>query len=148
MKAPLITTILLLAAIFSYAQNITPQKGDNVIIISTTDSAAVAYRKIAMLLQDSGYTLAKTDKELLSLSTEMLDNRFYGNGTMSIAAYVRGDENAKVYINGSLMVAAISRTSSPIEFRGMKGSPVKNAFDKMDEVAKAYPGGSVSYTKK
>jgi hypothetical protein len=31
----------------------------------------------------------------------MINNRFYGDGTMALSAYIRGEENAKIFLQGN-----------------------------------------------
>lgn len=45
-------------------------KGDTDVIIKTTDDLDLAFKKMAMLVMDYGFTIANSDKELYFMNTE------------------------------------------------------------------------------
>lgn len=142
----LLFCLLLLYPLPSLAQ--TPEKFSNYIAIQTTDSAAVAYRNMAGILQDMGYTISKSDKDLLTISTDLVGNGLPNAGKMMLSVYVRGQANAQIHLSGQFTAPGISTEPDRIVYRGMKGSPFMASWANMQKVAQAYPGGTLSFGKK
>jgi hypothetical protein len=93
-----------------------------------------------MLFQDNGYPIKSSDKDLLSITTDMYENHFYGNGFMGLSIYISGEESAKIYLTRQYAVPVVSSIPNKIDFRGTKASTARNAFDKMHEGAKLLYG--------
>jgi hypothetical protein len=138
-------------------KQVVASKGDNIISIETNDSLAVAFKKLVILMRDNGYIIENTDKELSSLQAKQTVAK---SGEIKINAYVKegmpnviimqGDFNPSTDISMYVGygVGVSSNGSYPIENRGGKGSPIMAAWEKMNDVAKAYPEGKVLYSKK
>lgn len=142
MKHYLLLFLLLLGATVTVSAQSAPPKRANVIIITTTDSAAVAWRNIGRALAAQGFAIKSSDKDLLTVTTEPLS--VGGGGVVAVAALVKG---GAIELRGSIAVPAIDNGTAPMEYRGMEGSTYMRAWRKLDSAAKAYPGGTVSYSR-
>ncbi len=130
----LITTLLLgLIFHFSHAQE-APEKA-NTVIISYTDSAG-ALSKVQKVLEDKGYTIKKSSKPtIITTEAKTLKN----NSRISLAAESKGKD---VLLTGNIVVVA--QGNMRIENKGKKGTPLANAWEELDKVAKSL-GGKISY---
>jgi len=123
----------------------------NVIFVHTNLDAKTAYKKVAQTLQNRGYTFRSTDETLKSISTEFrgvsqrwgVDNTF-----VRIGANVQGESNSKIAIRGWYKTLENEDTESgqTIKKAGQNGSPTRNAWKEMYQVAKSL-GDSLSYRK-
>jgi hypothetical protein len=143
--------ILLLIPFLSSAQSQSePFKFANTIIIQTQDSSHIALKKIAMILQESGYTISKLDKELQSLSTSMKPQtpNYYD---LAVSCYAKGSNNAVIYLSGnySLQVNYTGAiVSDMVVFKGPSFGADKLAFKEMQKVANSYPNATLKYEKR
>jgi hypothetical protein len=135
-----ILTVLCLLPLLVLGQATEPFKKATVIEIHTTLTPQQAYKSVAEALQDSGYGIASSDAVLLSISTNEKADR---NITSHLNITVRGDSLAVVVLKGTFTLSGFG--TSPIEYRGMKGSPVMLAWDQLEAVAKRLPAQKVLY---
>lgn len=121
----------------------TPIKRANVIIITTTDSAHVAWQTIGRVLASQGFAIKSSDKDLLTVSTEPV--AVGEGGQVAVNAFVRGNT---IELRGNMAVPMLGTGVMPMEYRGMAGSTFMRSWRKVDSAAKAYPGGAVTYIRK
>lgn len=65
------------------------EKGDNVIYVTPSDSTDL-YKKVALFLQDKGYTITKSDKDLGYITTDFKNFKYSFN--ISINAQIQGNK--------------------------------------------------------
>jgi hypothetical protein len=133
-------TLLCLLPVWVMGQASEPFKKASVIEIHTTLTPQQAYKAVALALQDSGYGIASSDATLLSISTNGKTGR---NIVSNLNTSVRGDSLAVIVLRGTFILSGFD--ASPIEYRGMKGSPVMLAWDQLEAVAKRLPAQKVLY---
>lgn len=106
---------------------------DKIVVTSTK-----TYPEIMATLFDKGFSIEFSDKDSGIIQTKTLsEKRFY------ISLKIRLD-NGKIHVQGKYSIDDDSM--STVDFRGMKGSPAKLAFLKMDEIAKSI-GDNARYFK-
>ena len=117
-------------------------KRANVITLHTADSANVAYTKLARLLLAEGYVLDKADRELGFVNTGYHHS---ANRAVEVAlrvVVVPNPAGALVEVRGVSRMPGMSHTlvggDSPIEYRGMSGSPAMLAWEAMARLAATY----------
>lgn len=136
---------------YAYAPGSRPEKRNNTIIIETTDDPQAAMRKIVSILSDQGYGIQTVDKDLGILTTT---NKGFVHGTMTLNLSIRPDSVTRIVIRGTVdspefsVIGGLTGTAFNLEYRGMKGSPMMNAWEDMEKVAKAYPEAKVTYATK
>lgn len=118
------------------------------LVIHTSDDADTAYRRLAGLLVDRGYSLAETDNVLYSITT---DWRATSRGQVRVRAMVREGEGVGVTIRGDVVLninvgksllgqEAREDAPTPISEVGMKGSPAREAWEELEAIAASYGG--------
>jgi hypothetical protein len=139
MKIYLIIAFLL-SSVLSFAQNPVPKKV-NTIIITDTLSGADALKKLSLLLQDKGFTIDKSDKELLSITTGPKPIKMC---SVILNIYKR---DKQIFITGSFDAGVVSGMTikDKISNTGMKGSMANNAWNEMNNLALAYGGSKIEY---
>lgn len=136
MKNLLIVFILTFIYVTAYSQDI-PAKA-NTITITLPDSNNVN-EKISKVLTSKDYQVsASKSSSEISTAPKTLKN----NTRVTLYAKIKGTE---VVLTGKIVIAA--QGSMPIEYKGNKGTPIMNAWEEMDKVAKAL-GGKVKYEVK
>lgn len=136
-------------AAFAYAPGSRPEKRNNTIVLATSDDPATAMRKLVAILSDQGYGVQTVDKDLGILTTT---SKGFVHGTLALNINVRSDSTTFIVLRGTVdspeisFVGGLTGTAFNIEYRGMKGSPLMNAWGEMNKVALAYPSATVSYT--
>ena len=123
----------------------------NEIIVHTNLDAKSAYKKVAETLQDFGYTFRSTDETIKNISTEFrgvsqrwgVDNTF-----VRIGVNIKGETNSEISIRGWFKTLENENTDTgqTIKKFGQSGSPVRNAWKEMFQVAESL-GDSLSYRK-
>jgi hypothetical protein len=128
-----------------------PVKRANVITLHTTDSASLAYTKLARLLLTEGYILDKTDRELGFINTGY---HHATNQAIEVAlrfVIVPQQSGTLIEVRGISRMPSMSNTlmggDSPIEYRGMGGSPVMLAWQAMSQLAASYKASNVTYRR-
>lgn len=127
MKLALVLVLLINTA---FAQD----KKDNVII-----AGPVPYNIIKSSLFQNGYTFENNDTTYITTTSKELSK-----GNMSVKfMFIRSDSNTVISALGrytiAIVVGGISTAPSDferIDYRGMKGSPIKLAWAEMDRIAK------------
>ncbi len=115
------------------------------IINETNMNAETAYRSIAQILQNRGYTFRTTDETLKSISTEFsgITQRWGVDHTFTrIGISIQGDTNAKIFIRGWMKTIdnESDQTGQRIRKHGQSGSPVRNAWIELFEIASEIEG--------
>jgi hypothetical protein len=134
MKKQLFVLLILLTGTLGYAQNIFPKS--NTIIITTSDSTDLS-EKILRILIKNNYIVKDLNKASKDITTEI---KLIKNDTkLSLNAKIKG---AEIILTGK--VAIPTQGNRPIEYKGNKGTPIMNAWDEMEKMAKAF-GGKLKY---
>jgi hypothetical protein len=128
-------TLLLLCPLWVFAQSAEPFKKANTIEVHTALTPAQAYKALANVLQDNGYSIVSSDATLGTIST---DKKAFKNITTKLNTSVRGDSTAIVIIKGLFDVRDNDYT--PIEHRGANNSPYMRAWEQMASIAQALQG--------
>lgn len=135
------TAFIVLLTLFSLVSNSQAiPKGANMIVVKE-----VGFNQVVNTLLDLGYFIDKKDSEFETVITQP---RAVDNGVWSYFVQVRVKDST-AYVSGQLKVKVTpfgngADTYSQIEYRGMKGSPNKEGFSKLEDIAKALKG-TVSY---
>jgi hypothetical protein len=129
--------------LLSIGQTAQPFKGANVVVITTTDSAKVALKRLARQLQAQGFVIDRLDYDLASLSTKAKGLRSIGGYTVAASAtyepghlVLRGQWHGQFGHYSTDEPAAYTTASS------------RAALAELQAAAVAYPGGAVSYEKR
>ncbi len=131
--------VLLLIPVATFAQTSTePFKKANTIIISIQDQPEQAYKKIARILAIGGFGLANTDSDLGIITTDRKATK-----DLEIVLNVIVLDNG-IRLTGKYAVAGLDG-DTPIDFRSMKNSPARNAWNIMDKIAHDY-NSTIQYT--
>jgi hypothetical protein len=158
MKSHLLA-LMLLATVPALAQTTaaptseasTPLKGASVIVLTTTDSAATAYTKVARLLMADGYALDKTDKELGFINTGYRATINKGVEASLRFVILPQSSGSAIELRGVYRVPGMTNTviggDSPIEMRGAASSPAGRAWEEMLRVSRLYPGVTITYKR-
>ncbi len=133
MKNYLLLNLLLFMFNISYSQEI-PAKA-NTIVIAMPDSNNLN-KKIMDVLAHNGYTIKSTSKVSSVTSTEP---KTLKNTRLTLNATTKGRE---VFLKGQIFIAG--QESLNLEYKGNKGTPIMNAWEEMEKVAKAM-GGKLRY---
>lgn len=129
-----------------------PPKGANAIIIATTLSDSLLYKKAEQVLIENGYMIGRSDKDSLRIQTEAKEIKGANSFSRFIIFVSEGKANVTGYLGTAFdRLSDPAKDISPITNRGAKDSPFKAAFDLMDEYAKsllAKTDGSLTYETK
>jgi len=119
-----------------------PFKKANQIIIETSDSPDIAYRKIAGILFDNGIVIANSDKDLLMMSTEPIETHHaFGAVRYKLSIRIEDGKKTKLKINGKFGTLNFNISQFvPISFEGMKNSPYMKGWRAMNKIAESYSG--------
>ena len=125
-----LTLILLLLVNSAFAQ----EKRDNIIIADP-----VPYSTIKSTLFQNGYTFENNDTTYITTTSKELSK-----GNMSVKfMFIRSDSNTFISALGRYTIAIVAGgiSTAPsdferIDYRGMKGGPIKLAWAEMDRIAK------------
>ncbi len=132
MKNLFLLFITAFTATISYAQ--VPEKSNAIVITIADSTTAVA--KIQKVLADKDYTLAPSkNASVISTTAKTLKN-----GTRVAYNFkVKGNE---IILKGNIPVSG--QTSPFISYQGKKGTPIMNAWEEMEKLAKLL-GGTIKY---
>jgi hypothetical protein len=122
-----------------------PIRKANTIVVESSDSASVIYKNLKRLLLDNGFALVTSDNDVMSI-TARAPVPMNNTGEMTIDLYVKPGNPNQVIIRG-MFDSDSSTIKNRIEYTkwASKWSKDKISWKKMDEFAKAYPGGEISY---
>ena len=115
-------------------------KRANLLVIHTPDSAKVALRKVAGLLQARGFSIDRLDYDLLSVSTKPKPFANSSQHTMQVLGVAEGG-TVRLSATWHGQMGSIS-VDEPAAFTNAAS---KRAFAELEETGKAYPGASVGY---
>jgi hypothetical protein len=152
MKKLLLATMVLFTE-QALAQSV-PPKGANVIIITTSDSAKVAYNKLASILLNAGYTIDKADKDLLFVNTKPKPAPRYNMEhapRANITATATGSSillRDSFTLPGAAAVASFMAGQQEVVYRGSKSSTFMVCWDELQRLAALYPNGKIEYANK
>ena len=154
--------IILIISFFVFQCCVGPQKsigisdGDvppntNTTIVETEMDAATAYRTVAQILLNRGYTFHSTDETLKSISTEFkgISQRWGVDYTfVRIGVNIQGESNAKAIVRGwyKTIENKSDETGQRIRKYGQNGSPVRDAWLELYNVATKI-GGVLKFEK-
>jgi hypothetical protein len=133
-------TILALLISFAAMAQQEPPKGANWIIISTKDSSHVAFKKLALLLQDAGYSLEQADRELGSIATGYKPQS-PNDYNMALIANIREGETTTIRLQGKWKFdGAMSKTelTGLAINKGVSFHVNRLAFDAVRKLAESY----------
>jgi len=138
---------LLFLPLLTFAQE-SPSKGVNRIVVGNTNTAFENYKLIIPVLLDAGYQIEKRDDEYRTVQTQY---RLIKGKAVNVQFNFIAKDSAIIVSGTSISTVGISTYSAnlpyQIEYRGMKGSEIRNAFEAMNGVA-AKLGGQLSFEKK
>ena len=133
---------------------IAPFKGATAIIVHTTDSAAVAYKKVARSLLASGFSLNKTDEALGYISTAARQAPRYNMLYTCSVSIQRAQQGTTVTMYGAFSlpgaaaVSPIMAGESTIEYRGGPNSTYMICWNALQKaLAVAYPNATTGYVR-
>lgn len=129
----LLFAFIVFTNVLGNAQNI-PAKS-NAIVVTFPDSNKVS-DKIVKVLTGKEYTInqGKNPSNITTAAKTLKSNtRVVWNAQL---------KGAEVVLTGKIVVAG--QGSMTIEYKGTKGTPMMNAWEEMDKIAKAF-GGKMSY---
>lgn len=136
MKNFLLFVFIIFAGQAAFAQTV-PDKA-NTIVITLPDSNGVN-EKVVKVFTSKDFTV-KGSKTSPKISTG--PKTLKGNTRVALVAEIKG---ADVMLSGNIVVAA--QGGMRVEYKGNKGTPIMNAWEEMDKVAKAF-GGKIKYEVK
>lgn len=142
MRTILVTIFLIPFAVFSQESK-EPFKKANAILIKTSLPAEEAFRMVGQTIIEAGYGIKNSDKDFFSINSEPKPFRY---GQLELTMSVTGNDNAVIRITGKYQMGVIDDLYTTVDFRGMKGSPAKEAWEEMQKVAKTVKG-ELSYIK-
>ena len=137
MKKLLLLFFLTFSATLLFGQDI-PEKA-NTIVVTFADSSNLQ-EKISKVFTEKDYKVKTTSKTAKKIVTG--PKTLKGDTRVALAADIKG---AEVFLTGSIVVAA--QSGMKVEYKGKKGTPIMNAWEEMDKVAKAL-GGKITYEVK
>jgi hypothetical protein len=128
-----------------------PPKKANKIIVMTKDSTNNLINKIALTLFDHGFSIEQKDEQIKIITTKARPSRTYG--TMSMI-------RVKVVDTAIIFTSMISLNSDrdifgtkesvksfyDVDYRGSKKSPMREAWNELNEIAKLF-GDKIVYSK-
>lgn len=137
---------LLFALLFINTNSVgqAPKKA-NVIVIETFLSKDQTFNSFVDYLMDKGWTIERKDIETGSIVTEYRDYSNL-NSLMKLQVRIKPNETAsEIRMQGHIKISAgVYSTEGDVCNCGMKGSPIKKAFEKMEQISTDY-GNPISY---
>jgi hypothetical protein len=134
MKKQLLVLLIIFTGTLGYAQNIFPKS--NTIVITTSDSTDLS-EKILRILMKNNYIVKDLNKTSKDITTEI--KLVKGDTKVSLNTKIKG---AEIILTGKVNIP--TQGNRPIEYKGNKGTPIMNAWDEMEKMAKAF-GGKLKY---
>ena len=135
MKKLLLLSIVAFTTVLGYAQG--PEKA-NAIIITMPDSNTIS-DKVLKILTSKDYTINKgKNASIITTAPKTLKS----NTRVVLNAQLKGVD---IILTGKVVIAA--QGSMTVDNKGTKGTPIMNAWEEMDKIAKAF-GGKVKYELK
>lgn len=135
-----IFTVFLLLPALLFAQN----KGDNAIVIPND----VSLQQIKAVLFKNGYLIINSDSIFINTSEKEVPKSAILLKIMiariDSVTYIKGQSRTTTTI--TVFGATAQNDFATLEFKGMKGSPNKDAWNEMDRIAKLI-SPTVSYVK-
>lgn len=126
-----------------------PAKGTNIIYITTELADEDLYKRVGQLLLESGYTIAKSDRDFMQVQTDTRKIKGANAYPRLVVSVSKGKAKVSGYFGSSLDVDP-SKNSERITYRGMRGSPFMAAFDSMHEFANKLAistGATITYAE-
>lgn len=130
-----------------FSQQNAPFKKCNTIKVSLQEDAKDVYQTTVIALMRAGFSIDQKDENLMFVSTEYCNCIKAAHAEIRINAFVEKIDSAtQVTFKGDLFFPDFLKSSMKIEYWGMKKSPGKQSFEKMDEIAKSLsPNAIVTY---
>lgn len=161
MKQPLLLIIAL--ALFTGCATTLPPAGPSAspmeradaIWIYTDDAPEDAYRKIAQLITDKGFTITSSDAVLMNISTEykQLDESFGdflagSKVSVSINASVREQQQTAIKLTGKFKHSGqYGSSDNEVRNQGGRGSYTARGWELISSIASEYHGASLAYSR-
>lgn len=128
-----------------------PMEHANAIHIYTDHEGETAYRTIAQILTDEGFSISSSDPTLLNISTEWRDSErsngdmFFGTGyRMKVNASVREGEQKFVKLTAQFDPAVSDAT---VKNQGSGSTYTQRAWQALIALAEKYPEGQIMYAR-
>lgn len=127
-----------------------PKKTNTIVLTKEGDANAILI-DFAKYLQDSGYSIERIDKDLLSISTDFRTYKFDGIAVMKINAFVKqNDDKVKIEIKGKIEITNPYGGQIPYEACncGFAGDARKKAFKEMISLIENYKFDNLEFLVK
>lgn len=142
----LLTLCLCLLSLVSFGQEI--PKRANTIIVESSDSAATIFKNLKVMLLERQYTLTASDSDVFSITAKgTVSPGVSKSNEVILNLFVKQGSPNQVVLRGEFDTRS-SYGIYKIEYSPLSGKNYKEAWNRMDELAKSYPSGKVSYLKK
>lgn len=138
MKKILLYFLLISFSVF--AQEIPKNSRAIIITVSESDPEKI-YKSLAAHLIDNGYTIEKSDKDLLYINTERKVVKYAWE--VRISATIKDN---KIKFTGKQFLPGFDDSENQIRYYGVKGAMYKTCFDEVDRVARTFPNLNVAYS--
>lgn len=144
---------LLILSHFLFGQNQLPNppKKVNTIVIEKSDTAVHLLMNYARQLQDSGFSIDKIDKELLTLSTDFKSYNFGGIAVVKVVAFTRQNgATARLEIKGKIEVSNPYGGQVPFDACncGIIGDARKNGFSEILKTLEKFSFDKIEFLTK
>ena len=116
-------------------------KGSNIITLNTSDTINVAFKKIANIILDYGFTIANSDKDLYFLNTDFVS---FGGYTFKTKLNIRVKENEGGVTSITLKGEAINFNISFTPANYHRKDVPNRAFAHMLSIALKYENAVIS----
>ena len=136
-------------------------KNSNVIIIKTTENIDDSFKKMGRIIINEGYELETADKDFYMITTKITQKKygFMGGGSLEIKFNIQFDQSNDSttikmigFANSDQLATAsglkndsFDKDAFRIQNKGANGSIIKSSWILMDDIAKKYVNGIISY---
>jgi hypothetical protein len=136
-----------------------PMEKADTIWIETTDDSETAYRKIAQLISDQGFSISNSDATLMVINTDLYqpeesfgESLSSGGMEMKITASIRNNDGTWIKLNGSYNTAPqgnliVATKDNEIRNEGSKNTAPKRAWNILNEIAAKYSPGELYFSR-
>lgn len=114
------------------------------VIVYTNDSIEDAYRKVANILTDRGYSIVGSDATLGLLRTDFL--RIAGGPYLSLDISIRKSQTTQIWIRGKSSSSPNGTNPTDVLSEGSSSTGRFLTWPEMKNVAQAYGGIDITYS--
>ena len=134
--------LLILSPLFSFSQ----AKNDSKIIVTVSDTSNL-FNRVLLQLYENGYALENKD-EVLKFAATKEKNLGKGATLLKVKVLVKDSTLTLTGLVGSYvqLIKTDSPVFIPVEYRGMKGSSIRIAWEEMLNISKQF-GSGLGYSK-